>query len=349
MGTDTSFAIETVDLTRIFRLSRLAAHRRGVKEIMALDRVNIQVKRGELFGLLGPNGAGKTTLIRILSTLLAPTSGRALVEGWDVEKNLNQVRRIINAVSGGETCGYGVLTPRENLRLFTEFYGIPWKVAKPRVEYMLKVTGLEEVADVRVNRLSTGQRQRISFARGFITEPKVLFLDEPTVGLDVPSALAVRQFVREWLKERPHATILLTTHYMAEADELCDRIAIIDRGKVVACDTPDNLKRSVSHRIGIELVVEGLDDISHHLHHLPGLVGLTVEKNIVDHTQRVHAIVESPEAGSRLLREISLNGRRLLHFKTLQTTLEDVFLHLTGRSLKEDSELPSLPQTSETA
>ncbi|MFN3821044.1 MAG: ABC transporter ATP-binding protein, partial [bacterium] len=277
------FSIETKDLTRVFRLGKLAAHRRAEKEIYALQEVNLQIRKGELFGLLGPNGAGKTTLIRILSTLLTPTSGWARVEGLDVVKELNRVRRVINSVSGGETCGYGVLTPRENLRLFTEFYGIPWKVARQRVEYMLKVTGLEKIADVRVNRLSMGQRQRLNFARGFVTDPKVLFLDEPTVGLDVPSAIAVRRFVKEWLAERPQSTILLTTHYMAEAEELCDRIAIIDQGRIVACDTPENLKRQVSNRIGIELTVEGIEDLASHLRTLPGVSRVSTEINIAEH------------------------------------------------------------------
>ena len=152
-----SFSIETVNLKRIFKLDRTARKESG-KELVALDDISLQIKPGELFGLLGPNGAGKTTAIRILCTLLLPTSGEAFVDGRDVVKEVSDVRRIINMVSGGETCGYGILTARENLRLFTELYGIPWRTAQPRIEYMLKVVGLEKQRGVRVNKLSTGMR-----------------------------------------------------------------------------------------------------------------------------------------------------------------------------------------------
>ncbi|MBM3327130.1 MAG: ABC transporter ATP-binding protein [Calditrichaeota bacterium] len=333
-----TISIETAQIRRIFKLDRLARRDTGEKIITALDDVTLQVRSGELFGLLGPNGAGKTTLIRILCTLLSPTSGRAFIEGMDVEREVWKVRRLINSVSGGESCGYGVLNARENLRLFTELYGIPWKTAKPRVDEMLKVVGLEMMAGVRVNKLSTGQRQRINFARGFVTEPKVLFLDEPTVGLDVTSAMNVRRFVKQWLAERRDATILLTTHYMAEADELCDRVAIIDRGKVVACDAPAALKKTVQKETVLELTLAGADLPPDNWNSILDVVRLTARPVSQNQTVELRAILANPQAGGALINEVTASGRRLLDLRTVEPTLEDVFLKLTGRRLADETE-----------
>src|SRR5437588_3448565 len=240
-------AIETADLTRVYKVRRKRSRAAGEQppELTALAGVSLEVRTGELFGLLGPNGAGKTTLIKILTTLLAPTAGGAFVDGLDVVTQAEQSRPRINMVSGGESSGYGILNVRENLWLFARIYGVPTAVAQERIDKMLGVVGLTDKATSRISHLSTGQRQKMNFCRGFITDPKILFLDEPTLGLDVTTARAIRSFIREWMKERPERTLLLTTHYMAEADELCDRLAIIDKGKVLACDTPANLKRQV--------------------------------------------------------------------------------------------------------
>src|SRR5207245_9964779 len=184
-------------------------------EFIALDNVNLEIKPGELFGLLGSNGAGKTTLIKILTTLLAPSRGSASVDGLDVVAQAQAVRQRINMVSGGETSGYGVLTVRENLWLFSQLYGVPHKEARCRIDRLLAAMELQEHADRRISHLSTGQRQKMNFCRGFVTNPKILFLDEPTLGLDVTSARAIRVFLREWMREKPDRTLLLTTHYMA--------------------------------------------------------------------------------------------------------------------------------------
>src|SRR5437588_5845549 len=246
-------AIRTDGLTRTYRKprkrqwwwSKSKPEATEPREFVALDQVNLEIRQGELFGLLGPNGAGKTTLIKILTTLLAPTTGAAQVDGLDVVSEAHKIRPLINMVSGGESSGYGILNVRENLWMFARIYGVPTAVANERIDRMLGVVGLSDKATSRISHLSTGQRQKMNFCRGFITDPKILFLDEPTLGLDVTTARAIRSFIREWMKERPERTLLLTTHYMAEADELCDRLAIIDKGKVLACDTPANLKRQV--------------------------------------------------------------------------------------------------------
>lgn len=331
------FSIVVDKLRREFKVDRNPFN--GNSNILvALDDVNLNVKRGELFGLLGPNGAGKTTTIRILATLMTPTSGRCLIEGLDIQKDLNKVRYIINMVSGGESCGYGILSAVENLRLFTEIYGIPWKVAKPRVERMLDVVGLSEKKNVLVNKLSTGMRQRINFARGFTTNPKVLFLDEPTVGMDVHAARDIREFVSQWMKENPDCTILLTTHYMAEADEMCDRVAIIDRGKVQACDTPEALKKMVQKETILDLTISGEQDPTSELKNLDGVKNISSEADMSSQTLKIRAMLDSPEASGNLLRVISSNGRRLLGLHSVEPTLEDVFVKITGRSLREASQ-----------
>ncbi|MFH0766050.1 MAG: ABC transporter ATP-binding protein [Calditrichota bacterium] len=333
------FSIEIRNLRRVFRLDRMARKQAG-KILTALDDINLQVRRGEIIGLLGPNGAGKTTLIRILATLLTPSSGEAFIEGYNVQRDLTEVRKLINMVSGGETCGYGILTAAENLRLFTELYGIPWKVARPRVEKMLKVVGLDRYQGVRVNKLSTGMRQRVNFARGFTTDPKVLFLDEPTVGLDVHSALDVRRFIKLWMTENPTATILLTTHYMAEADELCDRVAIIDRGAVQACDSPKALKYLVQKETALDLLLSGVETPPQTWERLPGVVKLTSELKPDQMAINLRVLLESAEAGGHFIHNITSDGRRLLALHTVEPSLEDVFIKLTGRRLSAAEELP---------
>ncbi|NQU05907.1 MAG: ABC transporter ATP-binding protein, partial [Calditrichaeota bacterium] len=316
----------------IFKLDR-AARKDAGKELIALENVNLNIKTGELFGLLGPNGAGKTTTIRILCTLLLPSNGRAFISGYDVVKDIRKVRPIINMVSGGETCGYGILTARENLRLFTELYGIPWRIAKPRVERMLHEIGLDQFQNVRTNKLSTGFRQRVNFARGFTTDPKVLFLDEPTVGLDVPAARHIRGFLKEWLAENPERTILLTTHYMAEADELCDRIAIVNEGEIVACDKPSELKKLVQKETVLDITVSGIEPLPDESKDIRGVSQITISPEADKQVTQIHALLVDPEAGGELIRSVTSNGRRLVGLETQQPSLEDVFLKLTGRSL----------------
>src|SRR5947209_2672934 len=305
-------AIRTESLTRTYRRPRKGWFRKRTAdqpaEFTALDGVSLEVRPGELFGLLGPNGAGKTTLIKILTTLLAPSAGSAWVDGLDVVTGADAIRPRINMVSGGESSGYGILNVRENLWLFARIYGVPTSVANQRIEKMLNVVGLTEKAGSRVSHLSTGQRQKINFCRGFITDPKTLFLDEPTLGLDVTSARAIRSFVREWMREAPGRTILLTTHYMAEADELCDRLAIIDRGKVLACDTPGNLKKRVQKYPLFELTlspgVNGWAD----LEKLPGVHQSTTTTTPTTVEVKV-ALAEESAIGAVVQQLVTSGGR----------------------------------------
>jgi len=260
-------AIQTENLGRIYKIR--GGKKSEPKELMALEDVNLQVRPGELFGLLGPNGAGKTTLIKILTTLLAPSSGQAWVAGFDVAQDPQKVRERINMVSGGETSGYGLLTVRENLWMFAQFYGIPSKEANQRIKELLEIVGLADRINAKSSDLSTGLRQKMNIVRGFMTDPSVLFLDEPTLGLDVGASRDVRNFIRSWIDEDQTRTLLLTTHYMVEADELCDRVAILRDGEIRATERVSDLVHVSFHWVTLrfrepvsaELLV-GVSDVS---------------------------------------------------------------------------------------
>ncbi|MCX7850243.1 ABC transporter ATP-binding protein [Thermus sp.] len=324
-------AVKTEDLTRVFRLRK----REGGREVLALDRVNLEVRRGELFGLLGPNGAGKTTLIKILATLLAPTSGRAFVAGVDVVENPAEVRRHINMVCGGETSGYGLLTVEENLWMFAQFYGIPSREARRRIGELLSLVGMADRAKTKVYHLSSGMRQKMNVVRGFLTDPEILFLDEPTLGLDVQTARTIRGFIRQWLKEHPDRTILLTTHYMHEADELCDRVAIIDRGRILACAAPAALKKTLQREAVFRLYLEGLADAKAALDGMPGVRALAQQEE--DGRLRVDLILSEEEVLVSVLSRLQAKGAKLAELRKEEPTLEDVFLALVGRRLSEEA------------
>jgi ABC-2 type transport system ATP-binding protein len=326
-------AIETKDLGRIYKLRGSKKETR--KELVALEGVNLTVERGELFGLLGPNGAGKTTLIKILTTLLSPTSGWARVAGADVNAEPESVRPRINMVSGGESSGYGLLTVRENLWMFSQFYGVPSKEANERIEALLEMVGMKDRIHTKSSDLSTGLRQKMNIVRGFLTEPEVLFLDEPTLGLDVGAMRDVRRFILEWLKADRERTLLLTTHYMMEADELCDRVAIINKGKVLACDKPSALKQRLQKDALFEIEVSPLN-------------GLT-QQMMLDQPEVTKAAISETETGAKLsigLVEESALARvinlftqkdvKVMNLSKREPTLEDVFVDLVGRSMAEE-------------
>jgi ABC-2 type transport system ATP-binding protein len=337
-GAARPLAVCTEKLTRTYKVKADKKDKKSngesKKTLLALDGVDLEIYKGELFGLLGPNGAGKTTLIKILTTLLAPSGGAAYVDGLDVVRQAHEVRRRINMVSGGETSGYGLLTVRENLWMFSQFYGVSWKDAHARIDEMLKIVELDDKAGTRISALSTGQRQRMNFCRGFITDPTVIFLDEPTLGLDVNAARVARNFTRDWMQKHPDRTVLLTTHYMAEADELCDRIAIIDHGKVLACDTPANLKRTLQQQPVFEISASGITGLSiEALGRAPGVVRVTGEPDESGTVYKLKFILEDEAAIASVVAALAdLNGS-IISFQKNEPTLEDVFLKLVGRSL----------------
>ncbi len=327
-------AISTRALRRVFQ-------DRG-RLVPALESVDLAVAPGELFGLLGPNGAGKTTLIKILTTLLLPSSGEVLVDGIDVVKHPNEVRWRINAGAGGESSGYGLLTVRENLWLWSQMYGVPYGVANRRIDHMLRVVGLQEQANVKGSHLSTGMKQKMSFARGFLSDPRVLFLDEPTVGLDVNAALDVRAWVRAWVRgEADHLpqaapglrTVLLTTHYLHEAEELCDRVAIIHRGRILACDTPANLKRQVQQESIFTLQVDGPRDGWGTLAALRGVRTVSVAPH--DGGVGLRVALADDATIADVIGAIGARHARLRTLSKEEPSLEDVFVQLTGARLDE--------------
>jgi ABC-2 type transport system ATP-binding protein len=327
-------AVETHDLRRTFRASR------GGAEVRALQGVDVRIETGEIFGLLGPNGAGKTTLIKILSTLLFQTSGEARVAGYDVVRDAHEVRRRISLVSGGESSGYGILTVRECLWMFGQFYGVPASVAWPRADELIHVVGLDEQKHSRINRLSTGQRQRMNFARGFMSDPEVLFLDEPTLGMDVNAARAMRDYVAHWVRGRSGRTVLLTTHYMAEAEQLCDRVAIIDRGQVLACDSVAGLRRLAQGGQHVELEVRSSDGREPDLAALGGIQAVwgAPHPDRATRTVKFRLPPEQPLVG--VLHQLESQGVQVDGIATRETTLEDAFIAIVGRGL-EDTEAPA--------
>ena len=327
-----NFAIRTEKLGRIYKIR--GGKKSEPRELVALQDVNVEVQPGELFGLLGPNGAGKTTLIKILTTLLAPTKGKAWVAGLDVEKEPEKVRSRINMVSGGETSGYGLLTVRENLWMFSQFYGLDSGEANRRIKQLLDIVGMGDRLNTKSSDLSTGLRQKMNIVRGFLTDPQVLFLDEPTLGLDVGAARDVRKFIRQWIDLDPSRTLLLTTHYMVEADELCDRVAIINQGRVLACDTPAKLKYNLQSDAIFRLEVSSLNGVGvQSLEALPGVKQL-IHKEQDDRDVLEFILTEEPVLGA-VINALTADDIQILNFQKREPTLEDVFVNLVGSSMAE--------------
>ncbi|MEW6308172.1 MAG: ABC transporter ATP-binding protein [Bacillota bacterium] len=326
-------SIECTDLGRVFRSRK----RRQTEEKTALTDVQLGVEAGELFGLLGPNGAGKSTLIKILATLLLPSSGQAKVLGLDVVGQAGSIRPKINMVSGGEHSGYGILTVRESLWMFSQFYGLSSRESLRRIDELLAIVGLDKDAHTKISKLSTGMRQKMNFCRGFINDPQVLYMDEPTLGLDVGVAKVIRAYMREWMEQRPDRTLLLTTHYMAEADELCDRVAIIDQGRILACDSPTALKRRVGQDSTLQIEVAGGNGFSC-LAGMRGVKRSAVTHRPADGRTDLSIILEHDSAVPMVLAALSEEGAGIVSFKKTEPTLEDVFLQLVGRKLTADAD-----------
>jgi ABC-2 type transport system ATP-binding protein len=324
-------AIETRAVRRVYAVKP--------EPIVALDGVDLDVPPGEFFGLLGPNGAGKTTLIKILTTLLLPSSGTARVFGFDVERETKQIRRIMNMVAGGEQSGYGILSVREQLWMFTQFYGLAGGEGRRRVDELIEAVGLSDQRVQRVSTLSTGQRQKMNLARGLLNDPWILFLDEPTLGLDVSAARSLRELIVEWKAAVPGRTILLTTHYMAEADELCDRIAIVDRGRILAIGSPAELKKRVQRESIFRIELDRLDGGASALARLPGVVSASAAADVDGAAQRqvivMNLVLEDDGALGRVVGALSETGSHILGLRKSEPTLEDVFVELVGRGFEE--------------
>jgi ABC-2 type transport system ATP-binding protein len=309
--------IETMDLTKKFG------------DLTAADRINIKVEQGEIFGLLGPNGAGKSTIISMLCTILKPTSGNAIINGYDLIRQPSLVRRSIGIVFQDPSVD-DRLTGRENLEMHADLYGMPRSEIRSRIDRMLELVELTERADDFVRNYSSGMRRRLEIARGLVHTPRVLFLDEPTIGLDPQSREHIWSYIRELLKVE-ETTIILTTHYLEEADKLCKRVAIVDHGQIVALDSPESLKE----KLGGETIIVKTKNNSLYLQKIKEaniarsatIAGDEVKIGVDNaHTHLAQAV----ETASR-------NGIAIESISLQEPQLDDVFLHYTGRALREGS------------
>ena len=312
-----SHIIETHQLTKIYG------------SLKAVDKVDLTVEPGEIFGLLGPNGAGKTTTISMLCTILKPTSGTAIVNGFDVVKEANRVRQSIGIVFQDPSID-DKLTGRENLYMHANLYGVPASEQTDRINRILKLIELEDRADDLMRTYSGGMRRRLELGRGLIHYPKVLFLDEPTVGLDPQTRDHIWKYIRD-LKQAHDITVVLTTHYMDEADRLSDRIAIMDHGKIVILDTPQKLKGTLEGDV-VVVRTNGVDVLS----------GLVTEKLGFNNKQIVDGALEITVRNGQAVmpRIMELATQNNIYVESLllrEPNLEDVFLHYTGRNIREDT------------
>jgi len=296
-------------------------------DLTAVDQVDLNIGKGELFGLLGPNGAGKTTIIKMLTTMLRPTEGEARVWGHDVAKERNEVRSSIGVVFQDPSID-NMLTGRENLDFHGRMYGMDGSLRKKRIDDVLELVDLTDKADIKMEDYSGGMQRRLEIARGLMHHPKVLFLDEPTLGLDAQTRHYIWQYVKE-MNAREGVTIVLTTHYMEEADYLCDRVAIVDNGRIVALDTPKNLKDLIgADTITLE-VQSGGDALLRSLKSFDWIKSTTTSNGTialrVDHAQsRIPEVMIEAYKNKVFIKSVGLH----------EPTLEDVFLKFTGKKIR---------------
>jgi ABC-2 type transport system ATP-binding protein len=311
--------IRAENLTKVFN-----------KNIIAVDHINFSVYEGEIFGFLGPNGAGKTTTINMLTTVLKPTEGTASILGFDIVKQANEVRKVIGVVPQEYTADED-LTGYENIMLCADLYGVPRDIARKRALELLELVNLIEFKDKRVETYSGGMRRRLELACGLINRPKILFLDEPTLGLDVQTRTAIWDYIRH-LKEEYDMTIFMTTHYLEEADALCNRIAIIDHGKIIANGSPNELKDSLGGDI-ITITIKENVDVTDIISSIEKVKEVKKENN----TYRIKA--ESGEVTAPIIIEaLRQKGYTILRLSVSEPTLNEVYLEYTGRAIRDTEE-----------
>jgi ABC-2 type transport system ATP-binding protein len=312
----TSKVIETIDLAKRFG------------ELIAVDKLNIVVEQGEIFGLLGPNGAGKTTTISMLCTILKPSYGTAKVNGFDIVKQATQVRKSIGIVFQDPSVD-DRLTGRENLHMHANLYGVPPSEQKTRIEKVLKLVELEDRADDILRTYSSGMRRRLEIARGLIHYPKILFLDEPTIGLDPQTRKHIWIYIEE-LRETHDITIVLTTHYMEEADKLSDRVAIMDYGKIVALDTPAKLKETLEGDV-ITIKTTEAEKLSPILAKI-----MNIQRTLISDDQLELTVKEGEAILPKIVEAAAKSNINVEAVLLREPSLEDVFLHYTGRAIRAE-------------
>jgi ABC-2 type transport system ATP-binding protein len=306
----------------------------------AVDDISFDVKKGEIFGLLGPNGAGKSTTLRMLSTLARPTKGNATIGGYNIVKDDTEVRKLIGIVSE-KMIMYNRLTAKENLSFFGSLFNLPKDVLSKRIDELLELVQLTQWKNAQVGTFSTGMRQRMNVVRALLNMPQVLFLDEPTLGLDPQSSVEIREFIRKLNRENG-TTVVITTHMMVDADLLCNRIAIVDHGKIVALDTSANLKKIIS---GANTAVIKLN--------IPNLTPILIEKLEAlkcadavtqESSTELKILVHGDDAFNNIIDAIRANGGNISSMENLQPTLEDVFLHITGHQVRDSADQKIAPE-----
>src|SRR5512135_43039 len=318
-------AIEVKNLRRTFK-ANIGVIRRTVKEVVVVEDISFEVQPGELFGLLGPNGAGKTTTVKMLTTLLIPTGGSAKVLGYDVVEQADKLRSRIGFIFGGERGLYWRLSAIDNLRYFAALYQLDAETTKQRIPYLLELVGLADRAKEKVEGYSRGMKQRLHIARTLLHDPAMLFLDEPSIGLDPVAAREMRQTIIDLQAQKK--TILLTTHYMFEADALCQRIGVINHGKIIALDTPEGLKKHVQGLSVIEIEVFGVPEATiGRVKAIPGVDAVSIE----DRDQKQAMLIQSPR-GSEAVSDLmsALKGVRVGAVVVREPTLEDAYVRLVG-------------------
>jgi ABC-2 type transport system ATP-binding protein len=320
-------AIEVRDLRRVFRAT-IGTIRRRTKEVVGVDGISFDVREGELFGLLGPNGAGQTTTVKMLTTLLIPTAGSATILGHDIVRDAEAIRPQIGFIFGGERGLYWRLSAKDNLRYFADLYHVDPEVARRRIRELLELVGLAGREDEKVEGYSRGMRQRLHVARCLLHDPQVLFLDEPTMGLDPVGARELRQVVKNLVSQEK--TVFLTTHYMFEADALCQRVAVINHGRIVALDTPEGLKRHVEDLSVIEVEVFGIaPTMVDSLRQLPDVDTVSVEDRDQKQALRVHSHLGSAIV-PQIMQRLDGDGVRVGRVTVREPTLEDAYVRLVG-------------------
>ena len=318
-------AIEVKNLRRTFK-ANIGVIRRTVKEVVAVEDISFEVQPGELFGLLGPNGAGKTTTVKMLTTLLIPTGGSAKVLGYDVVEQADKLRSRIGFIFGGERGLYWRLSAIDNLRYFAALYQLDAETTKQRIPYLLELVGLADRAKEKVEGYSRGMKQRLHIARTLLHDPEMLFLDEPSIGLDPVAAREMRQTIIDLQAQKK--TILLTTHYMFEADALCQRIGVINHGKIIALDTPEGLKKHVQDLSVIEIEVFGVAEATiGRVKAIRGVDAVSIE----DRDQKQAMLIQSPR-GSEAVSDLmsALKDVRVGAVVVREPTLEDAYVRLVG-------------------
>ena len=339
------YAIETLGLTKNYTSKirnpqqKHSIFSRGEKRtIAAVNHLDLKIRKGELFGLLGPNGAGKTSLVKVLCTLLPPDEGTAMVNGFDVGRQQMQVKASVGTLfSVGERGFFWRLSGYNNLEFFAAINNVPHDRMRERIMEVLRLVGLEDDADMFFQKYSGGMKRKLCLARALLPDPPILLLDEPTTGLDVVSSRSIREFILKDLVKKSGKTVLYTTHYIEEASQICDRIAIMNKGRIIALDTPDALRNTVKKGEFVDIVVQNITDTQINAVRMAnGVVSVAAEvQEAVLGQTRLRVRLENVDVLPRLIDLFFRENVRLVNFKREEPTLEDAFIELTGVGITE--------------